>query len=126
MEPIRFTPIPLQPITPKDKQSNPTSSKRFTDELQGALAKNDHLKISKHANGRLMQRNIDITDAQWQRVEEKVNEAKSKGINDSLVLLNGAALIVSVKKQTVITAMSMADMNNQIFTDIDGAIILQD
>ncbi|MEW9501300.1 TIGR02530 family flagellar biosynthesis protein [Jeotgalibacillus marinus] len=126
MEPIRFTPIPSQPITPKGKQLNPTSSKRFADELQGVLAKSDQLKISKHANDRLMQRNIDITDAQWQRVEEKVNEAKLKGINDSLVLLNDAALIVSVKKQTVITAMGMADINNQIFTDIDGTIILKD
>lgn len=125
MDSIRFNPIPSPPITPKENKGTPQSVRRFADELQGAIS-NQNLKVSRHATDRLNQRNIDITDAQWQRVEAKVDEAKSKGIKESLVLLNDAALIVSIKNKTVITAMDKQDMKDHIFSDIDGTIILQD
>lgn len=82
------------------------------------------LKVSKHANQRLEERNIHISDAEWQLVSDKVSEARSKGVNDSLVLMDQAALIVSAKNATVITAMDRAEAKNQLFTNIDGTIVL--
>ncbi|MER2071762.1 MAG: TIGR02530 family flagellar biosynthesis protein, partial [Psychrobacillus sp.] len=79
---------------------------------------------SKHANQRLEERNIYISDAEWQIVSEKVSEARSKGVNDSLVLMDQAALIVSAKNATVITAMDRTEAKNQLFTNIDGTIVL--
>ncbi|WP_397537516.1 TIGR02530 family flagellar biosynthesis protein [Rummeliibacillus pycnus] len=82
------------------------------------------LKVSKHASNRLQERNIHIDDYQWERITNKVFEAKSKGVNDSLVLTNNAALIVSAKNATVITAMDRHEAQDQLFTNIDGTIVL--
>ena len=82
------------------------------------------LKISKHATERLAERNIHISDAEWAHVTEKVNEAKMKGIKESLVLMDQAALIVSAKNSTVITAMDRMEAKDQLFTNIDGTIVL--
>lgn len=103
------------------KQSLPKQS--FAEQLNNALAPQT-LKVSKHATERLTERNISISEAEWAHVTDKVNEAKAKGIRDSLVLLDQAALIVSAKNSTVITAMDRKEAKNQLFTNIDGTIIL--
>ncbi|MCK1996159.1 flagellar protein [Psychrobacillus psychrodurans] len=109
-----------QPITPRQVAS---PKKSFLQQLQEASTKSE-LKVSKHANQRLQERNINISEAEWQIVSEKVSEARSKGVNDSLVLMDQAALIVSAKNSTVITAMDRIEARDQLFTNIDGTIVL--
>lgn len=109
-----------QPIT--SKQVTPPKQ-AFLQHLHEATVKTE-LKVSKHANQRLLERNIHISDAQWQLVSDKVSEARSKGVKDSLVLMEQAALIVSAKNATVITAMDRTEAKNQLFTNIDGTIVL--
>ena len=60
----------------------------------------------------------------WQQISEKVIEAKKLGVKESLVLLDDAALIVSAKNQTVITAMDRNEATSQIFTNINGTIVM--
>lgn len=79
------------------------------------------LKFSKHANERLASRNIDLTDEQLERLNEGTRKAGEKGIQESLVVLDNLAFIVSVKNQTVVTALD--DSDEKIFTNIDGAVI---
>ncbi|TQR20925.1 TIGR02530 family flagellar biosynthesis protein [Psychrobacillus vulpis] len=122
---ININRVPLQPsirqpITTKQVTSPKQS---FLQHLHEATVKTE-LKVSKHANQRLAERNIHISDAEWQLVSEKVAEARSKGVNDSLVLMDQAALIVSAKNATVITAMDRTEAKNQLFTNIDGTIVL--
>ncbi|VEF48398.1 flagellar operon protein [Bacillus freudenreichii] len=96
----------------------------FSNELQKAIEKPGHLKISKHAKARMEQRNIDISPKKWQQIGEKITEAKVKGVKEPLVLLENAALLVSAKNSTVITMMSRDEANGQIFNNIDGTIIV--
>ena len=96
----------------------------FTDHLRKALHR-DGLKISKHARNRIIQRKIAIDDLRWAEITEKVDEAKRMGVTDSLVLLDDAALIVSAKNKTVITAMDRKEARSQIFTNINGTIIIE-
>lgn len=105
------------------RPSVPTSKQSFSQELEKATSSHQ-LKISKHASVRLNERNIHIDEKQWQRITEKVFEARSKGVNDSLVLTDQAALIVSAKNATVITAMDRNEAKDQLFTNIDGTIVL--
>jgi flagellar operon protein len=100
------------------------SANKFSQHLQSALDTESKLTISKHANERLHQRGIQINDSRWKQIESKVQEAKKMGIKDSLVLLDNAALIVSVKNKTVITALNRQEASSQIFTNINGTIIL--
>ncbi|MEG0486253.1 MAG: TIGR02530 family flagellar biosynthesis protein, partial [Oscillospiraceae bacterium] len=76
------------------------------------------------ANERLVARNIDISEQEWQVVSDKVFEAREKGVKQPLVLMDQAALIVSAKNATVITAMDRKEAKQQIFTNIDGTIVL--
>ncbi|WP_144509252.1 TIGR02530 family flagellar biosynthesis protein [Bacillus sp. FJAT-22090] len=125
MDNVNLHRVPLQttirqPITPKQVVAPKQS---FLQQLHEATGKTE-LKVSKHANQRLTERNIHITDAEWQLVSDKVFEARSKGVKDSLVLMDQAALIVSAKNATVITAMDRTEAKDQLFTNIDGTIVL--
>ena len=117
--------VPLQPAIrqPISTKQVTTPRQSFLQHLQDAK-ENTQLKISKHASARLAERNIHLTDADWRLVSDKVSEARKKGVNDSLVLMDQAALIVSAKNSTVITAMDRKEATNQLFTNIDGTIVL--
>ncbi len=114
--------IPTPPLIRQGQiQAQPKQS--FLEHLQHATEP-VKLKISKHANDRLQERGIQMTDAEWAHISQKVDEAKRKGIRDSLVLTDQAALIVSAKNSTVITAMNRMEAKDQLFTNIDGTILL--
>lgn len=81
------------------------------------------IKFSKHASGRLAQRNIELTDMQKQRLNAGMQAAGEKGINESLVMVDQLAFIVNVKNQTVITALDGNESTQNVFTNIDGAVI---
>lgn len=91
-------------------------SKSFT---QGSV-----LKFSKHAANRLSMRNIELSDAQVMRLQDGMEKANAKGIKDSLVLVDKLAFIVNIPSSTVVTAMDQSETNDNIFTNIDGAVIV--
>ena len=126
MNRISIQHLPLQPTTLQTQKKTTTlahGKSTFVDHLH-EVTNNQKLKISKHANDRIKERNISITEQEWQHVSEKVYEARSKGVNQPLVLMDQAALIVSAKNETVITAMERSETKNQLFTNIDGTIVL--
>lgn len=84
------------------------------------------LTISKHAKQRLTERNIMINETQWEKISKQVQEAKKKGVQDSLVILNNATLLVSAKNNTVITALDREESTSRIFTNINGTIIINE
>lgn len=104
------------------KKNEQKQSVDFNDFLKNAQT----VKISKHANQRLFERNIQINDKQWQVISEKMNEAKQKGVTDSLVVMNNATLLVSTKNNTVVTAMNKEEAAAKIFTNINGTILIND
>ncbi|TYS16279.1 flagellar protein [Rossellomorea vietnamensis] len=121
--------LPTQPISSfpptKDRINAPKSGRSFADTLKETVhEKREILSISKHAEFRLKQRNIQISPQIWTEVESKVALAKEKGVKEPLVLLQNAALIVSAKNGIVITAMDRQEASSQIFTNIDGTIII--
>ncbi|MDR0958192.1 MAG: flagellar protein [Clostridiales bacterium] len=95
-------------------QKPSVESRTFSDVLHS-------VQFSKHANTRLSSRDINLSREQLSRVEDGVALARSKGIRDSLVLVDNVALIVNVVSGTVITA---ADRKAGVFTNIDGAVIV--
>ncbi|MFI2129721.1 TIGR02530 family flagellar biosynthesis protein [Lysinibacillus fusiformis] len=113
------------PLHPSIRATQPTpihSQQSFKAHLQEASKQ--ELKVSKHAHERIMERKIDISEQEWQVVSDKVFEAHLKGVKQPLVLMDQAALIVSAKNATVITAMDRTEAKQQLFTNIDGTIVL--
>lgn len=89
-----------------------------------ALPGQGSLKFSKHAMGRLADRKIELSDGQLERLESAARKAGQKGIRDSLVIMDQLAFIVNVPNQTVVTAMDSTETMENIFTNINGAVII--
>jgi len=81
------------------------------------------LKFSKHAQKRLASRNIDFSAGDMEKLQQAIDVARKKGARDSLVLMGDLALVVSVKNNTVITAVDEGSTKENVFTNIDSAVI---
>jgi len=88
------------------------------------IFENNFLKFSQHAEMRLQQRGIRFQPEQLSKIESAVDKAAAKGAKDSLILVQDTALIVNVKNRTVITALDGASMKDNVFTQIDSAVII--
>lgn len=84
----------------------------------------DRLKVSGHAQTRLQSRGIELDQGAWDRVMSGVDKAAAKGAKESLVMLDDVALVVSIKNRTVITAVDKASLKDNVFTNIDSALIV--
>ena len=73
---------------------------------------------------RLENRNINLSEEQSMRLENGVQKASEKGIKESLVIVDSLAFIVNVPNKTVVTAMDQEESGDNIFTNIDGAVII--
>ena len=82
------------------------------------------LKFSKHALNRLNDRNIQLNTEQLDRLNDGAKKAGEKGIRDSLVIVDQLAFIVNVPNKTVVTAMDSTATDENIFTNINGAVIV--
>ena len=81
------------------------------------------LKFSKHALNRLNDRNIQLNTEQLDRLNDGAKKAGEKGIRDSLVIVDQLAFIVNVPNKTVVTAMDSTATDENIVTNINGAVI---
>lgn len=102
-----------KPIELPDERS---FEKIFSEELQ-------KLKFSKHAKERLESRQIELSDLDVSKLEAAVNKAELKGAQESLVLLRDMAFIVNVKNKTIITTIDNESLKQNVFTNIDSAVI---
>ncbi|MDE6675138.1 MAG: flagellar protein [Acetatifactor sp.] len=109
-------------ITPQQNLAGEKIS--FQEVLQKKVQTDNNLRFSKHASVRLQQRGIDLTDGQLERLMDGTRKAGQKGIKDSLVIVDELAFIVNVPNSTVVTAMDSKDAVDNIFTNIDGAVIM--
>lgn len=113
-------------------QQNKVTSKTRTDISFSDILKSKteianepkELKFSKHAANRLVDRNISLSNEQLERLNGATKMAEEKGIKDSLVLVDSYAFIVNVPNNTVITALDKSETLDNVFTNIDGAVIV--
>lgn len=94
--------------------------KSFEEVLASEL---QELKFSKHAQQRLESRNITLSTEDMKNLMEAVQKAESKGANEALVLLRNLAFVVSVRNHTVVTAVEGERLKENVFTNIDSAVI---
>ena len=103
-----------------------TEQKSFRDILDRANAQTAQgsVKFSKHASDRLATRDIVLDDTQIDRLNEGLARAEMKGIRESLMIMDKLAFIVNVPSSTVVTALDPSVSSEQVFTNIDGAVIV--
>lgn len=81
------------------------------------------LKVSSHAQKRLNASQVTLTDSHMSRLDGAVARADQKGANQSVIMLDNLALVVSVKNRVVITAIDDSRMKDAVFTNIDSVVI---
>lgn len=115
-----------QKTVPKNtlQPSQNISFQSILAEKTAAANQSSEIKFSKHAASRLAERNIELTKEQMERLKEGTGKAGEKGIQESLVLMDQLAFIVNVPSNTVITAMDQRETSTNVFTNIDGAVII--
>ena len=126
MNRINIHPVPFHPnVTKVHKQLERSNTNQSSfSQMLNHYNTIEPLKISKHASERMQLRDISISDQEWNVITEKVSEAKQKGVRQPLVILDQATLIVSAANNTVITALDRQEAKEQLFTNIDGTIVL--
>lgn len=84
------------------------------------------LNFSHHAESRMRQRGIELQADSIARISDAVDQAKQKGAVNSLIVYRDIAMIVNVPSRTVVTAMDGGQIANNVFTQIDSAVIVKE
>ena len=93
-------------------------------EVLGKVKDSQDIKFSKHATQRLEQRNIQLSDQEISQIKDAIGKAEKKGVKDALILMNDKVFIANVKSKTIITASTDDQLKENVFTNIDGAVIV--
>ncbi len=120
--------IPFMPIGGAAELKRPSNATqdvqatgaKFGDIFSEELSK---VKFSQHAQTRLSSREITLTDEDFSRLSDGVGRASEKGANESLILVDDKAFIVSVPNRTVITVVDKQSMESNVITNIDSAVL---
>ncbi|MGN0620659.1 MAG: TIGR02530 family flagellar biosynthesis protein [Porcipelethomonas sp.] len=112
------------PHTSPQDVADSVSSRSFKDILEDKINNVSGVSFSRHAMNRVMEREIDLSGSSLERLNEGVKLAGEKGLDDTLILMDNAAFIVSVKNNIVITTVNKEEMTGNVFTNIDGTVVI--
>lgn len=118
----------LNPVLPQNQEIKTSvqpiaSNLSFNQILQDKLGKTK-LNYSKHADFKMKSLGIVKNNDFENQLEMATNKARQKNIKEGLILADDFGFVVSVKNNTVITVVSLKDMKDKVFTNIDGAVII--
>ncbi len=129
MDPVRIPdavvgPAPAAPVGERRRPATPAEGPSFQGVLKQVQERaTSTVRFSAHAQTRLQSRRIALGPGELNRIEGAVDRAASKGVRESLVLLDQTAFVVSVSNRTVITVVDRENLKHNVFTNIDGAVI---
>ncbi len=112
----------INPTTPDSQIQNSQKSMNQGPSFNDVLSKiksNESVKFSKHAMERLNSRNIELSSAELERINQGVDKAKSKGVRDALIMMDNKVFVASVQNKTIITAAMDEQLKDNVFTNID-------
>jgi len=98
--------------------------KNFEQVLEKIYKKNQTISFSKHAIERMDERNMELTSEELNKLEMAFDKAEDKGVKDALILMGDKAFIASIKNKTIITTLNKEQLKENVFTNIDGAVII--
>ncbi len=95
----------------------------FDKVLKEKIEKKEAIKLSSHAEKRLMERQIHLHKGDMDKLETAIDKLDEKGAKESLMIYKDMAFIASIKNRTIITAMGNDDLD--IVTNIDSAVMVK-
>ncbi|MDL2293592.1 flagellar protein [Ruminococcaceae bacterium OttesenSCG-928-D13] len=95
----------------------------FVNVLKQQLEAGSNTAFSKHAVNRVMERKIDVSEQNLERLNQGMRLAQEKGLRDALILIDEDAYIVNAAAGRVVTVDGQARQGS-VFTNIDGTVIV--
>lgn len=120
---VTGTPMVQPQVSTGKAVANNTESVPFFQVLQQQLETATGASFSKHAVSRVLERQIDISEQNLERLSHGVQIAQSKGLKDALILVDQSAYIVNAAAAKVITVDGEA-VKGSVYTNIDGTVIV--
>jgi len=115
----------LQPIAlPFAPLATPSDGTEERSRGFEAIVESEKLRFSAHAQARLSSRGVSLTSEDITRLESAIAKAERKGVRDAFVMLRDMVFIISVKNRTVITALKADQAQENVFTNIDAAVLI--
>lgn len=114
-------------VTTREIRTSPTAAKKPEESFAQALSNElgRQVDFSAHAIRRLESRHIDVLENdKIERLNRGVELAAEKGSEESLILVDSTAFVVSVKNNRVITTVEADDLKGNVFTNIDSTVII--
>ena len=124
---IVIRPPQIGPVTPTPSRrvGRIGANSQFETIFQEQLVGQSEIKFSAHALKRMQTREISLGSQEMALLKDAVNKAEAKGAKESLILMDQMALVVSIKNRTVITAVDESSIKDNVFTNIDSAVIVK-
>ncbi|MCM8812746.1 MAG: flagellar biosynthesis protein [Candidatus Omnitrophica bacterium] len=119
LRPLEFA--PEQPAAVAAPRQETTA---FTEVLREQLRKAGSVNFSRHAMERMQERGMALSEAQLQKLEATVDKVAAKGSRESLMVLDGMAMVVNIPNRTVVTCVGAVPAAERIFTNIDSAVVI--
>ncbi len=120
---INFRIIQNNSIKKEMQPQHNSKNHNFEDILRNVKAKQS-INFSKHAVERMQVRKINLNNIELSKIEDAINKASIKGVREALILMDDKAFIANIKSKTIVTTVNKEQLKNNIFTNIDGAIII--
>ena len=100
------------------------TSGSFSEILSRKATESGTVQFSRHATQRVQERGIEMTESLLDDLNQAVEKAREKGAKDVVVIGQNGAFIVNVPHNVVVTTMTEAEMKENIFTNIDSAVLI--
>ena len=108
----------------KTKTQEEGSKSAFKELLEQKLAEESQVSFSKHAMERVVERGVDVSSGNIERLNQGVKLAEEKGLKEPLILLDSTAYVVNVKNNKVVTVVNEDSLKGTVFTNIDGTVMI--
>ncbi|MFA5527264.1 MAG: TIGR02530 family flagellar biosynthesis protein [Peptostreptococcales bacterium] len=119
--------MPYEPIEHSPKENKTTTEKKvaFKEILEQTTKKDSKaVKISNHAQQRLQQRNIVLEQGDLDKLQKAMENAGKKGAREAVLFYKDTVFLTSIRNNTIITALNSKERGENIFTNIDSAVVV--
>ncbi len=120
----RVGPPPLPDKQPQSPKTEEKAKPSFSEHLKKACEDTGvRTLFSRHAVSRVDSRGINLSHEQLARIDRAIDNVEAKNVEKTLVMLDDIALIVGMDQRKVITLVSSEELKQNVFTNIDSAVI---
>ncbi len=125
---IKQSVAPIRPQRMRPGQQTPAADKAqafdFGTVLKKQITQKSEMHFSAHALKRLESRSVRLSASDLQRLQQGMRQLQAKGAQNSVILMDDHAFVVSIKNKTVVTAIDQTQATERIFTNIDSLAIV--